>query len=30
VRMLVHQLNGEVSFSNIGGTTACFSFHKHD
>jgi two-component sensor histidine kinase len=29
VRMLVHQLNGEVEFSNIGGTTACFSFHKH-
>ena len=30
VRMLVHQLNGEVDFSNIGGTTACFAFHKHD
>jgi len=30
VRMLVHQLNGEVTFLNECGTTVRFSFHKHD
>lgn len=29
VKMLVQQLNGQVHFSNMDGTTVCFSFPKH-